>query len=261
MRALRLVATLVRVSVMNEMQYRANLLAHSLQSILALVAGLAVLGLVFSHVSELRGWSQPALVAVLGVFTLLSGVIKTFVKPNLIQFMRDVHEGTLDYVLTKPVDAQLLVSARSIQPWQGVDLLIGATLVAAAVARLDLSPSVADLLGFVAGLALGSVILYCFLLLLATTAFWFVRVDPIIELFDGVYQAGRWPIGVYPGWLRIGLTVVVPVGVAVTVPSQAVTSRLSAGLLLSAAAVAVVLVTVTRCVWRLGLRRYTSASS
>ena len=45
----------------------------------------------------------------------------------------------------------------------------------------------------------GAVILYCFWLVLATGAFWIVHMWFLSELFEGVYQTGRWPIGVYPG--------------------------------------------------------------
>ena len=57
-----------------------------------------------------------------------------------------------------------------------------------------------------------------------------------VELFDGVYQAGRWPVGIYPGWLRVGLTFLVPLAFAVTVPAEALTSGPSVGTLLGAAA-------------------------
>ena len=41
------------------------------------------------------------------------------------------------------------------------------------------------------------------LLLLAaavTTAFWIVRMDEIHELWHGIYDTGRWPVTIYPGW-------------------------------------------------------------
>ena len=63
-----------------------------------------------------------------------------------------------------------------------------------------------------------------------------MRVDEIVELFAGVYQAGRWPVSIYPDWLRVGLTFLVPIAFAVTVPAEAFTQRLSAGTLGLAAA-------------------------
>ena len=38
------------------------------------------------------------------------------------------------------------------------------------------------------------------------------------NLFHYVARSAQYPISIYPAWLRIGLTVVVPLGIAVTVP-------------------------------------------
>ena len=68
--------------------------------------------------------------------------------------------------------------------------------------------------------------IYCFWLVIATGAFWVVNMWHAVELFDGIFQTGRWPVGIYPGWLRYSVTFLVPIAFAVTVPAQAVTSRL-----------------------------------
>ena len=34
--------------------------------------------------------------------------------------------------------------------------------------------------------------------MLTTCSFWFVRMWHLPELFDGLYRAGRWPVGIYP---------------------------------------------------------------
>ena len=46
-------------------------------------------------------------------------------------------------------------------------------------------------LAFVVRSLLGGVMIYCFWLMLATSAFWLVRMDEIHELFEGLYQAGQ----------------------------------------------------------------------
>ena len=103
--------------------------------------------------------------------------------------------------------------------------------------------------------------LYSFWLVVTTGAFWVVRMEHVLELFEGVYQTGRWPVGVYPGWMRYGVTFLVPVGFAVTVPAQAATSRLHGGTFALAAGFAVLLFAFTRWFWRFGLRRYSGASA
>jgi len=76
-----------------------------------------------------------------------------------------------------------------------------------------------------------------------------------------MYTAGRWPIGIYPQWLRWALTLVVPVAFAVTVPAQAVSGRLSGAMLAGAFALALGLLAFSRWFWLQGLRHYSGASA
>jgi ABC-2 type transport system permease protein len=110
-------------------------------------------------------------------------------------------------------------------------------------------------------LALGAVTIYCFWLVIATLAFWIVNVWEIIELFQGVYLAGRFPVSIYPTWLRFGVTFLVPLAFAITVPAEAVTSRLDASTVAVALGFAIALFAFTRWWWGFGLRRYSGASA
>lgn len=261
MHTIKLIALHLRVVAMYEMQYRVNFFLQLFQSLLATGTGLVVIALVYGQVSELNGWVRSELLVVLGVFTVLGGLVQAVIKPNLVQFMEEIADGKFDFVLAKPADAQLLASIRAVRFWPAVDVVVGAVVIGVGAARLDPRPGIVALLGFAAGLVLAGVILYSFLLILATTAFWFVRVDSFVESFDGIYQAGRWPVGIYPGWLRIGLTVVVPVGFAVTVPAQALTDQLGWQTLLGATVLASTLAVTSRVLWRIGIRHYDGASS
>jgi ABC-2 type transport system permease protein len=71
----------------------------------------------------------------------------------------------------------------------------------------------------------------------------------------------RYPVGLYPGWLRLVLTWVVPVGMMTTVPAQALTGDLPAAMLAGSVAMAMILLAGASLLFRLGLRRYASASS
>jgi ABC-2 type transport system permease protein len=85
--------------------------------------------------------------------------------------------------------------------------------------------------------------------------------NEVQELFDGVYRAGQYPVGIYPGWLRYGLTFLVPLAFAITVPSEAVTGRLAWQAVIIAVGSAVTLIALSRWLWRRGLRRYDGASA
>lgn len=261
LRPIRLFGLFLRVGAMNELQYRANLAVQLFQSVIALLTGLAVLALVFSQTPELADWSQPELLAVMGVHILMGGLIGTAIQPNMERLMADVREGTLDYVLTKPEDAQVLVSVREFRIWQSVDVVIGAAVLGVALAQLESGIGLPAALAFAVALLLGAVMIYCFWLILTTGAFFIVRMDELHELWEGIYQSGRWPVGIYPGWLRISLTFLVPIAFAVTVPAEALTARLTPETLALAAGVTLFLLLVARLWWRYGLRHYSGASA
>lgn len=246
---------------MNELQYRVNFFVQLFQSLLALGTALIGLWLVFSQTDELAGWLPPELLVVMGVHIVMGGVIQTFIQPNMARLMQDVRMGTLDYTLTKPADSQTMVSVREVRIWSLVDVLTGAIVIGVAITQLQRQVGVAAAAAFSLAIVLGAIMIYCFWLLLTTGVFRVVRVENILELFSGVYQAGRWPVGIYPLWMRGSLTFLVPVAFAVTVPAEALTSRLTVGTLVTALVFTAVLMTVTRAVWRLGLRSYTGASA
>jgi viologen exporter family transport system permease protein len=261
MRAARLAWLYFRVGSMNELQYRANFMIQLLQSAVAVGTALVVLALVYSHTQELNGWSKSELLVVMGIQILLGGVIRMSIQPNMQRFMEEVRDGKLDFALTKPEDAQVLVSVRDVRIWQSVDIVAGGAVVGYGIAGLERDVGIGDAALFPLLLAIGALMIYCFWLILSTAAFWIVDMWSLIELFEGVYMTGRFPVGIYPGWLRIGVTFLVPIAFAITVPAEAVTSRLAWTTVLLALGFAAVLFTFTRWWWRFGLRRYSGASA
>lgn len=258
---LRLAWSYFRIGALNELQYRANFLLQLLQSLIALAVGLIGLAVVFSHTPDLAGWTRPELLAVMGVYLLMGGVVRLTIQPNMQRLIGEVRDGGLDFALTKPADSQALVSVRELRIWQSVDILTGLGVLAAAAAQLPAGVSAGQALAFLAALACGAVMLYAFWLILTTGAFWVVRMEHMVELFEGVYRAGQYPVGIYPDWLRTGLTFLVPVAFAVTVPAEALTGRLTPGSLAGAAALAAGLLAAARWFWFVGLRRYSGASA
>ena len=261
MNALRVSWLFLRVGVMNELQYRVNFVVQLFQSAIALTTGLVVIALVYSHTDALNGWSQAELLCVLGIQILMGGAIKAYIQPNMTKLIEDVREGTFDYALTKPEDSQVMVSVREVRIWQVVDVVSGLAVLSVGISRISSDVGAVDALAFALALAFGALMIYCFWLVIATGAFWIVNMWHAIELFDGIYLTGRFPVGIYPGWLRYSVTFLVPIAFAVTVPAEAVTSRLDWETLALAAGFAIALFAFARWFWRFGLKRYSGASA
>ncbi len=258
---LRLLWTHLRLGMLNELQYRANLALQVVQSLIGLGTALVGLAFIFSKTDTLGGWGPAELLAVVGVYSLIGGISQLVIQPSLGRFMEDVRLGSLDFTLTKPVDAQVLASTRQIDTWKIVDVAVGLAILGVALLQLGTAIGPQEAFTFAVALLAAVAIIYSFLLILATCCFWFVRVQNIMVIFQSMYEAGRWPIGIYPPWLRGMLTFLVPVGFAVTVPAEAILGRLSWSSLLGGVALAVALPLVARRFWTIGVRRYSGASA
>lgn len=257
----RLAAIHLRVAALNEFQYRLNFFVQLLQSIIALAVGIIAIAVVYSHTESLGGWSQSQLLAVMGVHLLIGGVIRTFVAPNMYRLMEDVNEGTLDYALTRPADSQLMVSVRQFSIWSAIDIVVGLLVVLWAGLAVEGALGLFGTVAFLVVIVCGAVIVYSVWLSATTVTFRIIRGDHVMQLLNGIYDAGRWPVTLYPSWLRMTLTFLVPLAFAVTVPAEVVAGRLQGNSVVWTVVVTLVFVAVSRLVWRRGIRRYAGASA
>ncbi|HEY9736294.1 MAG TPA: ABC transporter permease [Trichocoleus sp.] len=242
-----------------ELEYRLNFLVAALSSLGSLAGSIFSLFLFYRTGYEFQGWSWAEALMVLGVFTWLQGFSSTFLVPNLNKIVTQVQEGTLDFVLLKPISSQFWLSTRILSPWGLPDLAFGLLIMGYAGSQLGLRP-VNYLLG-IPPLLFGAAILYSLWFMLGATSIWFVKIYNVTEVLRGLLDAGRYPIVAYPAAYRIFFTFIIPVAFLTTVPAQAMLSRSNGLWLLGAALLALVLFQASRRFWSFALRFYTSASS
>lgn len=263
MNPVKLAGQFARASIQNELAYRSNFWISLLHSILNLVTGVLGVWVLFGQVETVRGWDRPSTLALLGVYLVLSALRGLFIGPSLESLAGmdgEIWTGTFDFALLRPVNTQLLSSVRHWRPFALVDLLLGLGVLGVAVAQLGQTLSLARLVGFVVSLLAGVVILYSVLLAFAALTLW----NPgflFTWLFDGLFQMARYPVGLYPGWLRLVLTWIVPVGVMTTLPAQALAGRAPFWLLAGSVCMAIAFFAGASALFSGGLRRYSSASS
>ena len=263
MRYLRLIRRFAEASAQNELAYRANFWISLLHSLLNLGTGVLGVVVLFNQVETVRGWNLPSTLALLGVYLTISALRGLFIGPSLNALAGmdgEVWTGQFDFTLLRPIDVQFLTSFRHWRPLALVDLALGLGVLGSATYQLRLSLTLPHLLTFIVTLGTGVTTLYAILLIFSALVLW----SPgffFTWVFDAIFQMARYPVGLYPGWLQLILTWVVPVGVMTTVPAQALTGDLSARMLIGSIALATALLVGASALFRFGLRRYASASS
>lgn len=261
MRYLRLLGIFYRNALLVDLEYRVNFLANVCMSAFWIGFALLSVQVFFQHRSRIGDWGYHEVVLVIGLFSLFNGIMEAIFRPNVSHVVEAIRLGTFDFVLTKPVNSQFLASLRHLTIWRLVDVGLGAGLVFYALSRLGATISPLAVLLFVVLLVAGGIILYAIWMLMMTTAFWFVQIDNISELFSSVFEAGRWPVTVYRGWVRGVLTFVIPVAFITTFPAAALLNRLEPHFVGYAILMAAVLFTVSTAFWHYAVNHYSSASS
>src|SRR2546428_14083693 len=116
--AIRILSAHWRLNVVEELQYRANLVASLLGTLFWIGTALLTLAVFFFHTTRLGGWDYWEVVVLLGVFNALTGLIEAVLRPGIGRLAGEVRSGGLDLVPAKPVDAPGFVSFRRPGLWR-----------------------------------------------------------------------------------------------------------------------------------------------
>ena len=244
-----------------ELEYRAAFWANAFLSLFWL--GWAALGAraYFRFAESVRGWTYDELLVVMGLFFAVNGLRQAIIQPNLARMAEYIRLGTLDFLLTKPISSQFMVSFRHVGIYNWLDPILGMGLVVVGLVRRGQPVSVAGVSGFlVLGLA-GVAVMYALALAVQCLAVWSIGAEGLDDVIQGMVEAGRFPVDVYRGMVRGLLTFVIPVAMLTTFPADALLGRASGALVAIAVGVAAVLLWMTSRLWIWSLRRYSGASA
>lgn len=261
MRYLRLLAVFFKTSIQTDMEYRADFFTRIIASLLGLLTTVGALSITFHYAPTIKGWTFAQGLVLVAVYYLMDGLTEMFIAPNMRNIMEQIRQGTLDFVLLKPTATQFLATFRQVNIWRIVNILVGAGLTVYTIGRLSLSVGAVQAVCFAVTLTAGIAVVYSFWLFLVSLTFFFTRLDNIEQIVWQAFEAGRYPIEIYPGWLRGALTYAIPVALIITMPAQALTGRIGPLYAAISLAVAAVMLLLSSLFWRFCLKHYTGASA
>jgi ABC-2 type transport system permease protein len=256
----RIYRVFVRSSLQRELEFRANFIAKLIQNVMWVGFALAFVLIVFANTNSIAGWSEGQTLVLTGtagmLFSLFPGVFF-----SMMEIPTQVRQGTLDFVVTKPVDDQFWVSLRKFNFDQAGPFVVGGAMVAYGLHASHTSPALGQWLawGLLAGCGLAIYYGICFAMM--TSAIWFVRVENLWVLTETMSSVARTPTDVYPLGLRRFLFTALPLGLLATVPAKVLNHGLDYGMVGLSVLWAAIALVGSRLFWRFAMRHYGSASS
>ena len=261
MHTLKLISTFFKVNVQMSLAYRADTLVSILLNLMWLGWELLGLSIIFSNTETLGGWGFGELIALLGVFRLINTLMIALIWPNTEKFNQSIRDGSMDYTILQPVNSMFLVTFSRITVWRIWDLVLAAILIVVGITRSGDITTPLSILTFILLTISGAIVIYSLWIVLIALTFWFTKFDNNVTILQALMEAGRYPVTVYPVWLQIIVTFIIPIAVATTIPLQALRGELDLPRVLLFFVIGIAAFWVASRVWRAGLKRYSGASS
>lgn len=261
MRYWKLLTTLFKVNIQMSLAYRADTVVNILLNLMWLGWELLGLSIIFNNTETLGGWGPGELIALLGVFRLVNTMMAALIWPNTERFNQSVRDGSLDYTLLQPVNSMFLVTFSRITVWRIWDLVLAFILIVVGVGMSGETATAANVLNFVLLTVSGTIVIYSLWIVLIAFTFWFTKFDNNVTILQALLDAGRYPVTVYPVWLRIIVTYLIPIAVATTVPLQALRGELGLRSILAFIGIGIASFLAVARIWKVGIKRYSGASS
>jgi ABC-2 type transport system permease protein len=255
-------AALWRNSVVREMGFKSNFLLWIIVEMLWFALQLSFIGVIYLHTDHIGTWTKWEVVLLMGASHFIQQIFTAFFLTNCTQLSELVRTGRLDFMLLLPVNTRFLISLRQVDLGGFVNAASAAAVMAYAARQMQLVPSLAQLLGFMALCLVGIVVHYSLMFLLASVSFWTVRAQGIVWGYYNLFNIARMPDEAFHGLFKAFFTFAVPMILVSNIPVRVLADKLTSPKpLLLLLAMSIVCVAVSEWGWRASVRRYTSASS
>ena len=255
-------AALWRNSIVREMGFKSNFLLWIVVELLWFALQLTFMAVIYSHTDSIGTWTRWEVVLLVGASHFIQQIFTALFLVNCSQLSEHIRTGKLDFMLLLPVNLRFLVSLRQVDLGGFINAASAVAVMIYAARQLHLVPSALQILGFLLLCALGILIHYSLLFLLATVSFWTVRAQGVVWAYYNLFNIARLPDSAFQGFFKAFFTLVIPMLLVANVPVKLLVQKLESPLeMLLLASLGLVCFAVSEWVWRLSLRRYTSASS
>lgn len=256
-------AALWRNSVTREMMFKGNFLLWIIVELLWFALQLSFIGVIYLHTDHIGTWTQWQVVLLIGASHFIQQLYQAFFLINCTNLSELVRNGKLDFLLLLPVNPRFVVSLRQVDLGAFANAALAVAVMAYAARQLHLALTIGQVLGFLVLCAVGILIHYSLMFLLATTSFWTVRAQGIVWGYYNLFQIARLPDEAFHGAFKAVFTFALPMLLVSNVPVRVLADKLghSLALPLELLVMGIVCGVVSEWVWRLSLRHYTSASS
>ncbi|WP_245252545.1 ABC transporter permease [Paenibacillus sediminis] len=247
------------ISLLRDLEYRANLVSMMLSGLIWTGIPLIMFKSIYLHANQIAGWSWSGMLILMGTYTLIDAIMMFLLINNMNELQSDIMQGKLDFALTKPVDSQFYVSFRQTNNSQLFNVLPGLLMILYGLHQTGWSIHVLYVLGYLLFFFTGMVLYYSVWFIWTTLSFWLPNLQSRERLFLDTVLMARFPSEIYKGFMGFVFTTIVPVAFIANPAAKMLMGKLSMDTAIYVLLLSLVMLVLSRFIWKRGVRAYSGA--
>lgn len=258
---LRILIRIFKCSLMRAMEYRLNFFFGGIFELSWMMMYVLLFNVIFLKTNAIAGWTKDEIIMLVVLTSLFDAILTFLFNDGFGEIPGHVNQGTLDFILLKPINKQFYLSFRRFNIPQIFNIFIMTSIILYLIISSGIEITLYKILMFSLLVINGIFIMYsiCFLVMIAS--FWVIKVDVCLPMLQQIFSIGNKPIDVYPRMIQKFFVYFIPVFVAYSYPIKFIKMGLQLHQVAFSFVISIVFFVIIRIVFRKGLNRYTSASS
>lgn len=259
----RLVLAYFAQYLKRQMSYRGNFALQTISLLSWAAVNLALIHFLYLQVPAIQGWTYPQVLLIYGVAQTSFGLSFLCFAALLWLPSRFIVEGQLDRLLVRPLDPFLQLLMEQFSAEDLMLAIVGLVIIGFALNQQGVVLHAGTWLMVLGVVFTGALVYGGLMTLVASFSFWLKdRVGLLGPLLESSDQVSRYPLTIYPLWLRTLLSSLLPLGFVAFYPAQWFLGRAEYQWATWASPlVGMTILSLGYITFHRGLRRYESAGS
>ena len=205
---------------MSKLVYRVNAIIGVIAFLFTEATSLLTLYFLVSQVPSIDGYTIYHIGLLFGLTNMAVGIdhLLTDKLWNVAYF--EVKLGKLDHMFLRPLPVLFQVIASEVQLEALGELIIAIALIIFCGSHLTIVGGVWSILFMILGIICAAIIITSFKIMVASFAFKFKRSGPLLQFIYNFSGFTKYPLTIYPKFIRVILTFIIPLGLCLFYPFE-----------------------------------------
>lgn len=248
-------------NLIREMEYKSNFILQIFISAGWVAMQIVIIEVYFQFTNNIAGWTKPEMFIFLGFFRIIKSFFDTFFRKNLFGVPDSISKGTMDLILTKPIDSLFMSSTRYHLFSEVSNLVLGFVILSYGFYAMNMAPDISIVITTFLMIVCGIAMYYSLFASFAIIAFFSTRLTAIHELSEILSQTLRFPMNVLTGKNRTAMALLLPFFFVATIPVEIIIQRINIYFIIAECIAAALSLIIVYKFWNVAIKRYSSASS